>query len=132
MKGAELPSNTIVILLICLLIILLIFSLLFGVWNPSKNSVTQEIAKDKACQMLVSLGCFPSASTISIRDFDANKNGKLNDVGSPPIIEDTSRNWIYNDNCISTLNGDNLASLCVCYYSLYNDVDCKKNLCRCE
>jgi hypothetical protein len=130
-KGVELPINVIVIVVICLVVLLAIIALFFGVWTPGKTSITLEAAKSNACQMLVSMSCNSYSQDISIRDFDANKNGNLSDAGNPSIIADTNGNWNYNDNCGSGVkSGDNLASLCICYYNRQNDNDCK-NLCGC-
>ena len=128
MKGVELPTNTIVVVIICLVILLAVIVLLLGVWNPGKTGITLEAAKSGACQMIVSMGCSPDANTIYIRDFDANKNEKLEDggdIGAEP--------WNTGRDCGKlTTSKDNLATLCNCYYNLFNQNDCKKTLCNCN
>jgi len=125
MKGVELPINVMVIIVICVIVLLAIVALFFGVWNPFKITTTLETAKNNACQMLVSIGCH-HPENIAVRDFDANKNGTVNDaggIGSEP--------WVYNDNCPGTAgSGDNLATLCRCYYNIQSSTDCEK-LCGC-
>lgn len=129
MKGIELPINTIVIVVICLTVLIAIITLFFRVWNPGKSSITLEVARSNACQMIVSVGCNLPVYSISIRDFDANKNEKLNDLGTINGNEP----WNTNTNCgPSATSGDNLATLCLCYRNLQNDTDCKKNLCDCN
>jgi len=128
MKGMELPINVMVIIVICVIVLLAIVALFFGVWNPGKGSITLETAKNNACQMLASMGCHQAPESIAVRDFDANRNGALNDqggIGSEP--------WVYNDNCPGTAgSGDNLATLCLCYYNLLDADSCRKTLCGCN
>jgi len=131
MKGMELPINVMVIVVICVIVLLAVVALFFGVWNPFKTTATLETAKNNACQMLVSMGCPSNPESISVRDFDANRNGTVNDDGTGTI------SWDSNHDCYSaaaTNNiGDNLASLCVCYYNLKGTTgptDCEK-LCGC-
>jgi hypothetical protein len=126
MKGIELTINTIIILIICLVVFLAVLALLLGMWNPNKESLSLETVKDNACQTLSMMSCNQAPKDIFIRDFDANKNGNVNDLA-------TSDSWTYNDNCLSSAqNGDNLKSLCVCYYGLSSENDCKRNLCNCQ
>ena len=135
MKGMELPISTLIIIIIALLLFLALLAFFFGVWNPGRGSMNQESIKNNICQMLVSTGCSQNTWSIPIRDFDANKNNTLNDAGdvisTGPSL--ASGPWLYTDNCGSTARaGDNLAALCICYYNLQNDTDCKKILCGCK
>jgi hypothetical protein len=105
-----------------------LIALLLGVWNPGKGSLSQENVKNNACQTLSGTSCTQSASSITIKDFDANKNGNENDaggIGAEP--------WTYAANCgPAATSGDNLATLCICYYNLNNDTMCKQTLCGCN
>jgi hypothetical protein len=85
--------------------------------------------------MLVSMSCGSGTWTVVVRDFDANKNETLNDLGDIFSTGSSlaSGPWPYTDNCgPSARAGDNLAALCTCYYNLQNDTDCKKILCGCR
>jgi len=126
MKAVELPINVMVIIVICVIVLLAIVALFFGVWNPGKGSITLEAAKNNACQMLVSMGCPSNPESISVRDFDANRNGMVNDAGGIA--------WNAGTDCglSATTSGDNLASLCVCYYNLLDADSCRKTLCGCN
>ena len=126
---AEMPISTIVVVILCLIVLFAVSMLLLGVWNPFKTSTTLDVAKNNACQKLVSIGC-NSASTweISILDFDANQNGN---PGNPGTMFDPA-DWIAGNECgQATTSGDNLATLCLCYYNRLNDNSCK-SLCGCE
>lgn len=126
MKGIELPISTLIIIIIALLLLLALLAFFWGVWNPGKGSINLETAKDNACNMLVGTSCNQNTWNVATRDFDANKNGNLNDAGGIA--------WNQNTDCgpLETTSGDNLAALCVCYYSFYNDNDCKQILCGCK
>jgi len=132
MKAMELPISTLIIIVIALLLFLALLAFYFGVWNPSRGSMDQESIKNNACQLLVSSNCAQNTWNIAIRDFDANKNNTLNDAGT--IFPATAAGpWLYVTNCgPSSQAGDNLAALCICYYNLQNDTDCKKILCGCK
>jgi hypothetical protein len=113
LRGVELPINVIIIIVICLIVLLAIVALFFGVWNPGKGTLTLEAAKNNACQMLVSMGCNQYPESISISDFDADKS----DSGGCSFGG-------------SSVSGDNLDSLCKCWYNL-NSESCKTTLCGC-
>lgn len=124
MKGAELPINTLIIIVIALVILIAVIAIFFGVYNPSKEGINLEAAKSNACQMLASMNCGVSPASIIINNFDADKDGTVGDIGT----------WTWGDSCSPSpaADGDNLASLCACQYSINtNDADCRKTVCGC-
>jgi hypothetical protein len=104
MKGISLPINVIVIIVLAMIVLLAVIALFFGVWKPEQ--LTVEAAKNNACNMLVSTGC-DSASSIVVRDFDANQDGEVN-------------------------SEDTLLALCDTWYNIDDDFECRKTICRCE
>jgi hypothetical protein len=138
----ELPVSTIVIVVLCVIVLLAVAALLLGVWNPFKDQTNMEVAKNNACQMLVNTNCYDPES-IPITNFDANKDGTLGEQGG-------ISSWVYADNCGGSgggaaappappggppappsVSGDNLATLCLCWYGRTSPTDCK-NLCGCS
>lgn len=119
MKGAELPINTLIVIIIALAVLIAVIAIFYNVVNPSKNSIDLGTAKSNACQMLVSLNCDVSPASIAVNNFDANKDDEI--LGG---IEDS-----YANSCDHGGN-DNLARLCVCYYNM-NEADCKTKVCNC-
>ena len=125
MKGAELPINTLIIIVIAIAILLAIIAIFYNIYNPSKQGITTETAKNNACQMLASMGCSVDTSTIAINNFDADKDG--NDGA-----DEAGSGWDWTaSNCNDLGSGDNLASLCHCYYGMTSESDCKTKVCRC-
>lgn len=137
MKAMELPISTLIIVIIAVLLFLALLALFNGVWNPNKGSMDRETAKNNACQMLVSMSCITMPQNIVIHDFDANNNGIQNEIGG---IFDPNNDgiWVPNDaaprtNCGSgATSGDNLATLCLCYYNIPDNVTCRQTLCGCR
>jgi len=117
LKGVELPINTIVILVIALIILLAIIALFFGIWTPGVGGVSLEAAKDNACLLLTSTGCGDTSSII-VKDFDADKDGNLNEANSN------------TGNCGSDDAGDNLFMLCKCHYNK-DESECRTDVCNC-
>ena len=129
MKGAELPINTLIIIVIAIAILLAIIAIFYNIYNPSKQGITTETAKNNACQMLASLGCSVDTNTIQISDFDADKDGNdgADETGSRVL------DWSITALCPQAADpGDNLASLCHCYYGMTSESDCKTKVCRCS
>lgn len=131
LKGVELPINVMIIVTLALIVLIAIIALFFGVWNPGKGSITLEVAKNNACQMLISLGCDDiDPASISINDFDANKDGNL--IGGAGTL---SNPWSSSKDCSSGSNvgssKDNLATLCLCYYSQSTQAKCRQ-ICGCS
>lgn len=121
MKGVELSVNT--AFLIILIVLALIVSILFltGVWKPSSLHLRLTSVKDEACRQLINNGC-SSASNVFINDFDADKDGTINEGG------------LATDGCGSrnTKNAnDNLFMLCKCFYNKLTNDDCK-TFCGCD
>lgn len=122
MRGVELPINTMIIVILCLVVLLAIVVLFFGVWNPGKGVLTQEAAKNNACQLLIASRCNVNPETIIVRDFDADRDGNLNTLGAG--IGDCG-----------TAQGDTLYMLCKCWYGIPVSTDFDKNcktICMCE
>ena len=131
MKAAELPINVIIIVVLCLIVLLAIIALFMGVWTPGSGSMSLEGAKNNACQMLLSTGgcgIIDSTKSININNFDADKDGTLNEVGVGTDF--TCGNKIKDAK-------DNLFMLCKCWYSITGandaeiDSNCKTRVCGC-
>jgi hypothetical protein len=126
MKGIELPINALIIIILALIVLLAILGLFYGVWPSSTKSVNIETAKNNACQILISMRCLVGPETIHISDFDADEDGVVGDPGG----------WTQGTPCPTLATngaiGDNLASLCACYYNTDNAQDCKTNVCGCS
>jgi len=121
MKGVELPINTLIIVVIVLIVFLAILALFFGVWNPGSSVMALESVKSAACQNLVSRGCeYIGTAFIIIKDFDADKDGELDDGSGI-------------DGCGETggPSQDNLYMLCKCFYNTQDEDECKYTICRC-
>jgi len=87
--------------------------------------ISPKAAKNKYCSILVNEDCNVSTNSILIENYDANKNGKL-EIGG------ISNPWNPDNDCgVEATSGDNLATLCLCYYGIKTDDECKK-LCGCS
>jgi len=126
MKGLELPINTLIIIVIGLVILLALIAILFGGFNIARPQMSLETAKNDACRQLSTMGCDYGYALIPVNNFDANRNGKVND----PTIHFKSS---IGDDCGAGAleSGDNLATLCLCFYNMEEDKECKKNVCGC-
>ncbi len=120
MKGMELPISTMVIIVIAVIVLVAMIALLSGVWPSTPQTMTLETAKDNACSLMASTGCSLSPSSIAINNFDANKDEILNGG-----VE-----GLYPPSCFPVAGNDNLARLCLCYYSA-DETNCKENICGC-
>jgi len=127
MKGAELPINIIVLIVIALIVLIGILALYLGIWQPGTSAIGLEGAKNNACQVLINSGC-DDLTTVSINNFDADRDGVMNEAGSyinTGILPDV-------DACSATANpnsGDNLYMLCKCWYGA-DEARCKQ-ICMC-
>jgi hypothetical protein len=127
LKGLELPVNTMIVVVVCLIVLLAIVALFYGTWNSGKGALSQEAAKNSACQALVAMSCNADPSSISVRDFDADRDGNLNTVGNLK-------------GACNSAQGDTLYMLCKCWYGIsevlyptpeqFND-QCK-SVCMCQ
>jgi hypothetical protein len=106
MKGLELPMNVITMLLIALIVLIALIALFFGVFNMSSGSVSLTTAKTNACQMMINTGCMMSASSITISNFDSDRDGTVESDGT-------------------------LLELCANYYGTTSDSQCKTEICGC-
>ena len=125
MKGVELPINVIVIIILALVVFLAIIALFSGVWTPGVAGIVLEAAKNNACQLLVSTGCDSPASII-VKDFDADKDGTLNEADLTPSTDPADCKPGNNGKTL----GDNLAMLCLCWYGA-DEASCKTRICNC-
>lgn len=123
LKGISLPVNALVIIVLAVIILIAILALFYGLWPSGVSGVTLGAVKNNACQILLDTGCVETR-LIQINNFDADKDG-TNDPG----IE-----WTWGTVCptgpADAESGDNLASLCECYYPITDDIGCKE-LCNC-
>ena len=123
MKGVELPINTMIIIVLCLIVLLAIVVLFFGTWNPGQGTLSQEAAKNNACQLMIATRCTSNPENVIVRDFDADRDGKSNTVGAGTGA------------CGSPGQGDTLYMLCKCWYGIPVDANFNKNckaVCMCE
>jgi hypothetical protein len=136
MKGIELPINALVIIIIAVLVLLGIAALWMSGWGGGSQGVTVEAAKAAACSALMRnyAGCsaiFPKDITIS--NFDANMNGA---TGAAEATTNFNNGALpsCNSATLPAQNGDNLQTLCYCYYNTKTIAtavaDCRK-LCGC-
>lgn len=111
-----------IVVVVCLIVLLAIVALFYGTWNSGKGALSQEAAKNNACQALIAMSCNADTSTISVRDFDADRDGSLNTVGNGKL------------NCNSA-QGDTLYMLCKCWYGISDTLtdfeDRCKSVCMC-
>lgn len=57
MKAAEMPINTVVIIILVIVVLAAILGFFLGVWGPGTGSINYEGAKNTACLKLVATGC---------------------------------------------------------------------------
>jgi hypothetical protein len=118
--GLELPVNVLVIILVAVIVLFSITALYFSGWISQVQTVNIEVAKNDACRRLLTV-CSGQVNLVIINNFDADKDGKLDEgIG----IGDCGN---------STVNAtaqDNLYMLCQCYYNA-NESECR-DLCMCK
>jgi len=126
MKGIELPINILIIIAIAIIVLIALIAMFYPAFAGGSAIMNSETAKTRLCQIMVEAKkCNVNSNTITISDFDADRDGS-NDGGST---------WVFGvggSPCAdATGTGqDNLASLCKCYYSVDAEVTCKK-MCGC-
>jgi len=124
LKGVELPINTMIIVVLCLIVLIAIVVLFFGTWDPGKGVLTQEAAKNNACQLMIASRCNSNPENVIVRNFDADRDGVLNTPGAGIGA------------CASSPGqGDTLYMLCKCWYGIIEDTNFDKNcksICMCE
>jgi hypothetical protein len=134
MKGIELPINVLIIVAVAIIVLIAVVAMFFPAWRNASGTVTSDVAKSAACQLLIERGCNVETKYITIKNFDADKDGTYGTI-------DATSNWGWNpiSLCMNTLHtgasGDNLASLCACYYSIGSGTDPEsvcKELCGCS
>jgi hypothetical protein len=124
MKGAELPVNTIIIIVLAILVLVAIITIYSGTYSPARGSMNLDAVKNNACQDLINRGCYVSSGAIPVINFDANMNGN-NIVGG-------TENYAPSDALVCDGNGgDNLARLCACYYGVSTERQCRESICHC-
>ncbi len=122
MKGIELPINILVIVAIAVIVLLGMIALYFTGWGPFAGATSLEGIKNTACRQLVQTSnCGISSWTILVSNFDANKDGNINPLVGAAYPAGA---------CPIAGTGDNLAQLCLCYYSRTKEAECR-TLCGC-
>jgi len=106
MKGQTLTVNTLIILVLAVIVLIALIAFFLGVWGPSTGGLALEQTKNTACQKYVATNCQGTLASITISDFDADKNGVEGELT------------------------DNLGTLCINHYGITTDADCKA-LCGC-
>jgi len=128
MKAIELPINTLIVIILAIIVLVAVIALFYTGLTP-KVVISSKNALDNACMRMLNFKCNIDSNTILINNFDADNDGTSGDVGS----------WTWGtSNCGGNLidNGDNLASLCACYYQISGatpeeaERNCK-SLCQC-
>lgn len=120
LRGVELPINVIVLVVLCIIVLLSVTVLFILTWNPSSGTISLESAKVNTCQKLAMSNCQPSTSSIFVENFDANKDGKLNENGNAV------------DASCSGGGDDNLYMLCSCWFGISDEQSCKNSVCDCQ
>jgi len=128
MKGLSLPINVLVIVVIAVIVLLGIVALYFGGFNPFSAAIGVEGVKNEKCGELVRKGCSLSTASLKVDNFDADQDGKVGtaETGSGWTWTTTTTQCGVKTNTV----GDNLASICDCYYNRITEPDCKR-LCGC-
>lgn len=111
LKGLELPVNTMIVVVVCLIVLLAIVALFFGTWNPGKGTLSLEAAKNNGCQILIAMNCNADSSSISVRDFDADRDGSLDGTGD--TLKALCQNWYGISNTLIDFE-DRCKSICMC------------------
>ena len=112
MKGIELPINILIIVAVAVIVLIALVAMFYPAFSGGSQVVTIETAKSQACRALIANKC-PSAASVGVINFDANKNG-----------------FTYSVITEAQTNGDTLLALCSNYLQTTLDADCKK-LCGC-
>ncbi|MHA1686746.1 MAG: hypothetical protein ACTSYD_10120 [Candidatus Heimdallarchaeaceae archaeon] len=129
MKGISLPINALVIVAIAVIVLLGLVALYFGGFNPFSTAITVESAKNDACDTLVRYGCNVNTNTITIDDFDADQDGAIGAADTGSGFDWANPPASCKGSAINAI-GDNLASLCFCFYNKKSEAECKA-LCGC-
>jgi hypothetical protein len=134
MKGIELPINVLIIIALAIIVLIAVIMMFYGTFNNGSSVMTSDMAKTNACQVLSDKGCTAQTNTITIPDFDADRDGIVG-------ITDATSGWDWDNmnpsgsGCMNkdlpTSSGDNLASLCACFYSIDTEDKCK-SVCGCR
>ena len=106
MRGLELPINLIIVLVLCLIVLIAFIYIVYSTSTNTTQSIGLTGAKNNACQMLINLGCTMPAASIITNNFDANKDFTVD--GSDTLLE-----------------------LCINYYNIDDDTECKTSICNC-
>jgi hypothetical protein len=132
MKGAELPINTIIIIVLAMIVLLAVAALYFTGFGPFSTAVGLEGEKNSACRVLVQeKRCEFATNEIKfdgtmVQKFDANKDNSLSG-------DTTFGAWGAATNCGGGAAGtskDNLASLCQCFFGVTSEGQCR-TMCGC-
>jgi hypothetical protein len=127
MKGLELPINVLVIVAIAIVVLLAVIALYFGGFTPFSSAVNIEGVKNEGCRQLVQQkNCNAATNAIAISNFDADQDTFIGTA-------DTGSGWTWGTSvCKGAVGsgGDNLASLCKCWYTRDSDASCRQ-LCGC-
>lgn len=73
MKGAELPVNMLIIVVLAVIVFIATVAFFMGVWGPSTGGVNVEAVKNTGCNRLVSSGCGSTAITLEDVDDDGTR-----------------------------------------------------------
>ena len=105
MKGASLPINMLIILIIAVIVLIASIALFTGVWGQSSSGLSLDAAKNSGCHKYVSLnGCTDSG--IKAEDITINK------VNCETVPEDGEINNLQelSDNCFGGIDIDTMCN----------------------
>jgi len=77
LKGVELPTNALVIIILAVIVLLGLLALYVMVWLPSSGGIALESAKNNGCHMLASLGCVAADTATITVNYDATGEGTI-------------------------------------------------------
>lgn len=138
MKGLELPTNTLIIIIMALIVLIVVVALYMSGWFSTTPGISLSAATNGACQKLATGNCATdSLSVITITNYDADGDGQFD-----PGMAFNS----YPDDAL--VDKDNLFTLCKYKYRCkggsvqdYEQADsgnnptfnrcCRRNVCGC-
>ena len=108
-----LPINAMIILVLGILILVGILALFTGVWKPAAGGTSLETATQTTCLRARAFCDYITYGTklarVPVFDFDANKNGTINDHRAPTVAAEVGK-------YVTAAGQDNLEMLCVNFY----------------
>ncbi len=132
MKGVELPINVLIIVALAFIVLLALLAMYFTGFSPFSSAVGLEGIKNAACGNLTQRQrCMADPENILLDAFDADQDGLMSsDDGGSGWGWDNSHCGLETVPATGEEWGDNLASLCHCFYNIGSEGECK-TMCGC-